>query len=169
MQQKNPLVAALMSLVIPGAGHVYIERFTTGVVLAAVYIGVWLLILLTPGAQILPFIAGGLAVGAAGAAYLHTRATEGMGVGVSPDGGGALTPIPVERFAREIEQMARDLGEGTLSRGAYDQRLARTISELRNRKIAGDRSAIVESLEDLKSRGLLDDSTFNHLVTRFGL
>lgn len=171
MQPKNPWFAAIYSLVIPGTGHIYLEQFTVGVILASVYAGAWAFVLLTAGGKFSLALLAGIAVGSATAAYVKARKDtleEGAQRGAKSRDR-ALKPIPVERFMRELEHMASERRSGNLSREAYEQRLARTIGELRSRKIAGDRVAIVEALEDLKARAVIEDQDWNHLINRLGL
>ncbi len=77
--------------------------------------------------------------------------------------------ITIERFVQELEKLKQQMDAGTLEHGEYDQRLARVISELRERKLDADRARIGQELEDLLQRGVITPSVKSHLENRLGL
>ena len=55
-----------------------------------------------------------------------------------------MTPVTLERLVQELEILKKEMDVGALRHGEYDQRLARIIGELRDRKIdAGAKPTIV--------------------------
>jgi hypothetical protein len=58
---------------------------------------------------------------------------------------------------------------GRLKHGEYDQRLARMIQELRDRKLDADRAEITAALEEALRRGVITRSVRDHLMKRLGL
>jgi len=58
---------------------------------------------------------------------------------------------------------------GSFKHGEYDQRLARIIAELRERKLDADRSQITETLTELQKRRIITPSVRMHLEGRLGL
>src|SRR5581483_6068177 len=58
---------------------------------------------------------------------------------------------------------------GALKGGEYDQRLARVIGELRERKLDADRPAIAAALADALARGVITPAVKAHLEKRLGL
>lgn len=79
------------------------------------------------------------------------------------------TPITLERLVRELETLHDAMEAGTLAHGEYDQRLARMLSELRERKLDADRGALNIVLDDLLSRGVTTPSVDKHVRARLGL
>jgi hypothetical protein len=79
------------------------------------------------------------------------------------------TPISLDRFTQELEKLKQEMDAGNLQHGEYDQRLARTISELRERKLDADRTAITARLEQLLAKGTITPSVKAHLEKRLGL
>ena len=57
--------------------------------------------------------------------------------------------ISVSRFVQELEKLHQEMMGGTMKSGEYDQRLAKTIQELRDRGVAGDRADITKALDDV--------------------
>jgi hypothetical protein len=79
------------------------------------------------------------------------------------------SPITVERFVEELEKLHQGITSGDYKPGEYDQRLAKTIQELRERRIDGDRSQIAEALDTCLERGTITDSVRVHLQKRLDL
>src|SRR2546427_10897919 len=61
--------------------------------------------------------------------------------------------VSVERLVQELEKLKQQMDAGALKAGDYDQRLARVIRELRERKLDADRPAIAAGLADALRRG----------------
>lgn len=80
-----------------------------------------------------------------------------------------MTPVTLERFVQELEKLKKEMDAGALKHGDYDQRLARMIGELRERKIEGDRAAITTTLADLLKRGVITPSVQAHIIKRLGI
>ena len=79
------------------------------------------------------------------------------------------SPISIERFVQELEKLRAGIVNGEFKTGEYDQRLARTMRELRERGIDGDRADIIAALDAALQRGTITDSVRAHLQKRFGL
>jgi hypothetical protein len=78
-------------------------------------------------------------------------------------------PITIERFVQELEKLHQEMDTGSLKHSEYDQRLARVIGELRDRKLDADRPRLVAALDDLLRRGVITPSVKEHLQKRLGL
>lgn len=78
-------------------------------------------------------------------------------------------PISLDHLERKLVELHEEMRAGTLDHGEYDQRLARMITELRDRKMDADRSAIGAKLVDLMARGVITASVREHLESRLGL
>ena len=78
-------------------------------------------------------------------------------------------PITVQRFVQELEKLKQGMDTGTLKHSEYDQRLARVIQELRDRKLDADRATISGAIEDALKRGIITPAVKNHLEKRLGL
>lgn len=85
-----------------------------------------------------------------------------------PDAG-AQTPITPQRIAREITELSAQRKAGTLTPIAYDQRFARMIGELRERRIDGSRADILAVLTPLKDRGDVTADEWDRLTKQLGL
>ena len=77
--------------------------------------------------------------------------------------------ITIDQFVKKMEELHGDMTSGQLKHGEYDQRLARIIAELRDRKLDADRDKITETLNDLQMRGVVTPSVRAHLEGRLGL
>ena len=77
--------------------------------------------------------------------------------------------ISVERFVQQLEMLKQEMDAGKLKHGDYDQRLARMIQELRDRKLDADRPKISAAIEDALKRGIITPSRKEHLEKRLGL
>jgi hypothetical protein len=78
-------------------------------------------------------------------------------------------PITVQRFVQELEKLKQGMDTGTLKHSEYDQRLARVIQELRDRKLDADRAVISGAIEDALKRGIITPGVKEHLEKRLGL
>lgn len=79
------------------------------------------------------------------------------------------SPITVERFIEELEKLKQEMDSGNLKHGEYDQRLARVISELRDRGLDADRGKIGEAIASALAKGTITPSVKEHLEQRLGL
>lgn len=80
-----------------------------------------------------------------------------------------MTPVTLERFVQEMEILKKEMAVGALRHGEYDQRLARIIGELRERKIDADRGQITATLDDLLKRSVITPGVKDHIIKRLGL
>ncbi len=80
-----------------------------------------------------------------------------------------MTTISIERFVQELENLKAEMDAGNLRHSEYDQRLARVISELRERKLDADRSEITAAIDAALERGVITPSVKDHLEKRLGL
>ncbi|MDH4044214.1 MAG: hypothetical protein OEW06_07130 [Gemmatimonadota bacterium] len=80
-----------------------------------------------------------------------------------------MTPVTLERFVQEMETLKKEMAVGALRHGEYDQRLARIIGELRERKIDADREQIVSTLDELLKREVITVGVKSHIVKRLGI
>jgi hypothetical protein len=80
-----------------------------------------------------------------------------------------MTPVTLERFVQELEILKKEMAVGALRHGEYDQRLARIIGELRERKIDADRAQITATLDDLLGRGVITPGVKDHIQKRLGI
>ena len=80
-----------------------------------------------------------------------------------------MTPVTLERFVQEMEILKKEMAIGALRHGEYDQRLARIIGELRERKIDADRAQIVAMLDDLLKRSVITPGVQSHILKRLGI
>ena len=77
--------------------------------------------------------------------------------------------ISVERFVEELEKLHKEMVGGRMKHGEYDQRLAKTIQELRDRGLDSDRAEITTALDGALERGIITDGVKDHLEKRLGL
>lgn len=77
--------------------------------------------------------------------------------------------VSVERFVKELEKLKQEMDAGRLKHGEYDQRLARIIQELRERKLDADRAKASAAIQDALQRGIITQSVKDHLMKRLGL
>ena len=77
--------------------------------------------------------------------------------------------ISVERFVQQLETLKQEMDAGNLKHGDYDQRLARVIQELRDRKLDADRPKITAAIDDALKRGIITPGVKEHLEKRLGL
>jgi hypothetical protein len=78
-------------------------------------------------------------------------------------------PVSVQRFVQELEKLKSEMDAGRLKHGEYDQRLARVIQELRERKLDADRAAIQTAIDGALQRGVITAGVKTHLEKKLGL
>jgi hypothetical protein len=78
-------------------------------------------------------------------------------------------PIEIDRLVKELEKLKTEMDAGRLRHSEYDQRLARVIGELRERKLDTNRPELNATLDDLLKRGVITPSVREHLQKRLGL
>lgn len=80
-----------------------------------------------------------------------------------------LTPIAPARVAQELRKLADGRKSGQYDKDEYEHRFARMVSELRDRRISGNRKEILAVLEPLKGDGTLDPGAWERLTKSLGL
>lgn len=80
-----------------------------------------------------------------------------------------MPPITVQHLVSKLEGLKEEMDAGNLRHGEYDQRLARLIGELRERKVEEDRGEVVQALEDLLEKGTITPSVKTHMLARLGI
>jgi hypothetical protein len=83
--------------------------------------------------------------------------------------GGTLKPVTPARVAEELKRLSAARKSGELNATGYDQRFARMIGELRDRRIEGSRAEILAALTPLKDDGTVALSDWNRLAKQLGL
>ena len=78
-------------------------------------------------------------------------------------------PISLDSFVSKMEELNHAMRTGKLGHGEYDQRLARIISELRDRKLDAERPEIESTIDDMLGRGVITPTVKDHLRNRLGL
>lgn len=81
----------------------------------------------------------------------------------------ALTPIKPERLAREVREICTDHKEGRMTDLVFEQRFARMIGELRDRRVDGNRQEIMGALEPLRLEGVVPPREWDRLLKSLGL
>ena len=80
-----------------------------------------------------------------------------------------MPPISVQHLTTKLEELKAEMDAGNLRHGEYDQRLARLIGELRDRKVQEDRVVVVATLDGLLEKGTITPAVKTHIVARLGL
>jgi hypothetical protein len=89
---------------------------------------------------------------------------------MSPEESSAsLKPITPERVAQELTKLHELREKGELNPGNYDQRFARMVGELRDRRISGNRQEILATLQPLRQKGVLTETEWVRLTKQLGL
>lgn len=81
----------------------------------------------------------------------------------------SLKPITPERVAQELTKLHELREKGELNAGNYDQRFARMVGELRDRRISGNRQEILATLQPLREQGVLTETEWVRLTRQLGL
>ena len=79
-----------------------------------------------------------------------------------------LKPITPERVVEELKKLAADRNAGATP-DVYEQRFARMIGELRDRRISGNREEIMAVLTPLHEDGTVSTNYWHHLIDSLGL
>jgi hypothetical protein len=83
--------------------------------------------------------------------------------------GGALRPVTPARVAEELKKLSAQRKSGELSADEYEHRFARMISELRDRRIDGNRADILAVLSPLAQDGTVTQQDWVRLTKQLGL
>lgn len=84
-------------------------------------------------------------------------------------GGPPLKPISPQRLAEEVQRLGTMRKNGELDRTGFDQRFARMVGELRDRRIDGGRDEIQQALAPLRQTDLLRPEEWFRLEKQLGL
>ncbi len=85
------------------------------------------------------------------------------------DSNSTMKPITPERVAQELTKLHELREKGELNPGNYDQRFARMVGELRERRISGNRQEILAALQPLRARGVVSETEWMRLTKQLGL
>jgi hypothetical protein len=83
--------------------------------------------------------------------------------------GGALKPVTPARVAEELKKLSAQRKDGTLEPDEYEHRFSRMITELRERRIDGNRADILATLTPLKDEGVVSPADWMRLTKQLGL
>jgi hypothetical protein len=86
----------------------------------------------------------------------------------SPEGP-LLKPVSPARVAKEIEKISAARRSGELTADNYDQKFARMIQELRERRIEGGRAEISAALQPLLDQGKITLAESERLLKQLGI
>jgi uncharacterized damage-inducible protein DinB len=113
--------------------------------------------------------AGATIVERAGAAAPAGPSPVREGNVMTPDPQGALKPIAPTRVAEELKRLSSQRASGDLDRDEYEHRFSRMISELRDRRIDGNRAEILAVLSPLQQDGTVTPDDWHRLIRQLGL
>lgn len=83
--------------------------------------------------------------------------------------GGTLKPVTPARVAEQLKRLNAARQGGEIDATQYDQRFARMIGELRERRIEGSRAEILAALTPLKDDGTVSLGDWTRLTKQLGL
>jgi hypothetical protein len=83
--------------------------------------------------------------------------------------GGALKPVTPARVAEELKKLSSQRKDGRLAPDEYEHRFSRMITELRERRIDGNRADILATLTPLKDQGIVSLADWQRLTKQLGL
>jgi hypothetical protein len=78
-------------------------------------------------------------------------------------------PITLERFVEELKKLKELMIAGELKHHEYDQRLARVIRELRERRLDASREEAQAAIDKAHEEGIITDGVKYHIEKRLGL
>jgi hypothetical protein len=82
---------------------------------------------------------------------------------------GSLKPVSPARVAEELRKLSTQRQSGTLKPDEYEHRFSRMISELRDRRIDGNRADILATLTPLLEQGVVTAEDWRRLTRQLGL
>ena len=82
---------------------------------------------------------------------------------------GSLKPVSPARVAEELRKLSTQRQSGTLKPDEYEHRFSRMISELRDRRIDGNRADILATLTPLLEQGIVSAEDWRRLTRQLGL
>ncbi len=80
-----------------------------------------------------------------------------------------LKPITPARVVTELRKLSEGRKSGQYDADEYEHRFARMVSELRDRRIEGNRAEIMGAFEPLRKDGTLDPVAWDRLTRSLGL
>jgi hypothetical protein len=80
-----------------------------------------------------------------------------------------LTPIKPERIAQELAKFHADRQSGKFRTDVLDQKFARIIQELRDRRVDGTREEMLAALKPLVESGAVSKGEHDRLLTQIGM
>jgi hypothetical protein len=83
--------------------------------------------------------------------------------------GGTLKPITPARVAEELRKLSAQRKSGELKADEYEHRFSRMITELRDRRIDGNRAEILATLTPLLTDGVVSAEDWRRLTMQLGL
>lgn len=81
----------------------------------------------------------------------------------------SLKPISPARVAEELERLSSRRASGEIKADEYEHRFARMVSELRDRRIDGNRADIMAAIDPLHKKGLVSDADYRRLLSQLGI
>ncbi|HUR94284.1 MAG TPA: hypothetical protein VMY76_06860 [Gemmatimonadales bacterium] len=82
---------------------------------------------------------------------------------------GDLKPVTPARVADELRKLSSQRASGGLKADEYEHRFSRMISELRDRRIDGNRADILATLTPLLQEGVVTAEDWRRLTRQLGL
>jgi hypothetical protein len=83
--------------------------------------------------------------------------------------GGTLKPVTPARVAEELRKLSNQRKSGELEADEYEHRFSRMITELRERRIDGNRADILATLTPLLQDGVVTAEDWRRLTMQLGL
>lgn len=88
---------------------------------------------------------------------------------MSNDPQGELKPISPARVAEELNRLCTRRAKGEIKPDEFEHRFARMISELRDRRVDGNRADVMAALEPVRAGGLVTDRDCQRLLAQLGI
>jgi hypothetical protein len=82
---------------------------------------------------------------------------------------GKLKPVTPARVADELRKLSGARADGTIKPDEYEHRFSRMITELRDRRIDGNRAEILATLTPLLQEGVVSAEDWRRLTRQLGL
>jgi hypothetical protein len=82
---------------------------------------------------------------------------------------GKLKPVTPARVADELRKLSSARSNGTIKADEYEHRFSRMITELRDRRIDGNRAEILATLTPLLQEGVVSAEDWRRLTRQLGL
>jgi hypothetical protein len=82
---------------------------------------------------------------------------------------GKLKPVTPARVADELRKLSSARTNGTIKPDEYEHKFSRMITELRDRRIDGNRAEILATLTPLLQEGVVSAEDWRRLTRQLGL